>query len=144
MKFRHPLFRRVSFWMLVLVGSLLGGLWVLSMIQMAAITWCTGPSPGGVHVVQFSSYSGALRSYVGESGFGRSAGIHFDERMFESDEERGVWFPPGVGWKRTQSGFSLDVSYWFLITSLTVLWLGYFGLRDRIFGWWRRRFVREG
>jgi hypothetical protein len=131
----RPLHRWKTFWLGLLVLIFLGWSWWASMNQIVGVTWA---SSNGVRQLQLFNYDAMAGCWIGDDGYRRTAGFHWDQRKYETEEkEDGIWFQPGVALTE-QSGNGVKFAHWFLILLFLVSWAGFLLWRVR-----RMRPLRE-
>lgn len=96
--------------------------WALSMQRIDLATWAIGPGRSGTRVAEFGISNGTVNLFIGESGFYRDSGLHYDSRVFNSDEERSTWLPAFLIFGNNGSGVNIEIAVWFLILACIVSW----------------------
>ena len=128
----RPLHRWRSFWLGLLVLIFLGWSWWTSMTRIAGFTWAAS---NGVRQLQISNYDAMVHCWIGDNGFHRTAGFHWDQRMYDAEEkDDGTWLQPGVVLTK-EHGSGLQFAHWFLILLFLVPWASFL--------FWRVRRVRR-
>lgn len=124
----RPLHRWKSFWLGLFVLVFLCWAWWTSMNQIAGVTWAAN---NGVRQVQLSNYDAMVHCWIGDNGYHRTAGLHWDRRKDGAEEkEDGTWFQPGI--VLTEGGGSgLQLAHWFIILLFLIPWVGFLIWRIR-------------
>ena len=101
------------------------------MQQIELCTWVIGPGRGGDRVIQVSQCEGEMGLFFGETGLPRGAGVYYESRVFDPDEEDGPWFPSFASLRHNDYSLSIDVAHWLLAVVLLIAWLAWFTWRNR-------------
>lgn len=114
---------RPSAWLGTFAICSLAICWSFSVHRIDLMTWTIGPGRSGDRVVQLAISQGIASLFLGETGLSREPGLHYDSRIFATDEDGSPLFPKFLSIDSSLSGLNIQVAIWFVLVLCASSWL---------------------